>query len=163
MGYDEKMSGYFHSPLVSVIINCYNGQKYLSEAVNSVLSQTYKNWEIIFWDNQSTDGSARIFKNFEDSRLRYFYSPTHTLLYEARNYAIDQASGEFLAFLDVDDWWCPDKLEKQIPLFTDDEVDNIVTQIRNEVKNAGISDTRENCWKFFIDKVRKLLKVVLCF
>ena len=52
----------------------------------------------------------------------------------------------------------------EIPdLFNEDEVDNIVTQIRNEVKNAGISDTRENCWKFFIDKVRKLLKVVLCF
>ena len=52
----------------------------------------------------------------------------------------------------------------EIPdLFVDDEVDNIITQIRNEVKNAGISDTRENCWKFFIDKVRKYLKVVLCF
>ena len=52
----------------------------------------------------------------------------------------------------------------EIPdLFSDDEVDNIVAQIRNEVKNSGISDTRENCWKFFIDKVRKLLKVVLCF
>ena len=52
----------------------------------------------------------------------------------------------------------------EIPdLFSDDEVDNIVSMVRNEVKGAGISDTRENCWKFFIDRVRKQLKVILCF
>jgi len=58
-------------PLVSVIINCYNGEKYLQEAINSVLSQTYKNWEIIFWDNQSHDNSAKIFKSFCDGPFMY--------------------------------------------------------------------------------------------
>lgn len=109
-------------PLISVIMNCYNGEKYLQEAIESVLAQTYQNWEIIFWDNQSTDCSAEIFKAFTDSRLKYFYAPKHTWLYEARNYAIEKAGGEFISFLDVDDWWMPSKLEKQIPLFSDPKV-----------------------------------------
>jgi glycosyltransferase involved in cell wall biosynthesis len=109
-------------PLVSIIMNCYNGEKYLKEAIESVLAQTYQNWEAIFWDNRSTDGGAEIFKSYADPRLKYFYAPKHTWLYEARNYAIEKASGEFIAFLDVDDWWEPTKLEKQIVLFLDPEV-----------------------------------------
>jgi glycosyltransferase involved in cell wall biosynthesis len=109
-------------PRVSVIMNCFNGEKYLREAVDSVLSQTCQNWEIIFWDNQSTDRSAEIFKSYPDPRLKYFYAPKHTLLYEARNYAVEMASGEFFAFLDVDDWWIPGKLDKQLLLFEDPEV-----------------------------------------
>lgn len=109
-------------PLVSVLMNCYNGEKYLREAIESVLAQTYQNWEVIFWDNQSTDHSAEIFRSYADPRLKYFYAPKHTWLYEARNFAIEKTSGEFIAFLDVDDWWAPTKLEKQIPLFADMEV-----------------------------------------
>ena len=110
------------APLVSVIMNCYNGEEYLRQAIESVLAQTYANWEMIFWDNQSTDGSASILRSYADCRVKYFYAPTHTLLYEARNFAVEKASGEFLAFLDVDDWWLPDKLERQIPLFSDPQV-----------------------------------------
>ena len=109
-------------PLVSVVMNCYNGEKYLREAIASVRVQTYQNWEIIFWDNQSTDRSAEIFRSYDDPRLKYFYAPTHSFLYEARNYAIDKASGKFIAFLDVDDWWRADKLALQIPLFSDPDV-----------------------------------------
>jgi glycosyltransferase involved in cell wall biosynthesis len=109
-------------PLVSIIMNCYNGEKYLREALNSVIEQTFQNWELIFWDNQSSDRSAFVFKRYDEKRFKYFYSPKHTLLYEARNYAIEKASGEFYAFLDVDDWWDTKKLEKQIPLFDDIEV-----------------------------------------
>ena len=110
------------TPLVSIIMNCYNGEKYLREAIDSVLSQTYQNWELIFWDNQSTDHSKVIFHEYHDERMKYFYAPVHTLLYEARNYALEKASAEFYAFLDVDDWWSPKKLEKQMPLFGDHEV-----------------------------------------
>ena len=110
------------NPLVSIIMNCYNGEKYLREALDSVLAQTYQNWELIFWDNQSTDQSAGIFNSFGDKRLKYFYASKHTKLYEARNYAFEKASGEFIAFLDVDDWWIPEKLKKQIPLFEDSGV-----------------------------------------
>jgi len=109
-------------PLVSVIMNCYNGEKYLATAVESVIAQTYQNWELVFWDNQSSDSSAKIFRRFNDRRLKYHYAPSHTLLYEARNYAISKSSGQLLAFLDVDDWWVPEKLEKQVPRFDDPKV-----------------------------------------
>jgi len=108
-----------NTPLVSIIVNCYNGEKYLREAIASVLSQTYKNWELIFWDNQSDDNSAEIFKEYIDHRLHYCYAPNHTRLYAARNYAYEQSKGEFIAFLDVDDWWESTKLEDQIKLFSD--------------------------------------------
>ena len=109
-------------PLVSVIMNCFNGEKYLQEAIDSVIAQTYENWELIFWDNQSTDASAEIIKSYDDSRIRYLYAPDHTLLYEARNLAIKEAQGSLLAFLDVDDWWEPKKLEMQVPVFENEDV-----------------------------------------
>ena len=108
--------------LVSIIMNCYNGEAYLCESIESVLSQTYKNWELIFWDNKSVDKSAEIFKSYKDKRFKYYYAPQHTLLYEARNQAIEKSSGEFIAFLDTDDFWAKDKLELQIPFFKDLEV-----------------------------------------
>ena len=112
-----------NEPLVSVIMNCFNGEEYLREAVNSVIKQNYENWEIIFWDNQSTDKSAEIFKSYKDKRLKYYYASSHaSILDEARNYALKKANGDFIAFLDVDDWWLPNKLEKQMPLFDDLDV-----------------------------------------
>lgn len=103
-------------PLVSVIMNCYNSAQYLREAIDSVLQQTYQNWEIIFWDNQSTDSSANIFNSYADSRLRYFLAPKFTKLGQARNLAVAQASGEWLGFLDCDDVWLPDKLTRQVDI-----------------------------------------------
>ena len=118
------MSGrHNNQPLVSVIMNCFNGEKYLRDAIDSVISQTYKNWEIIFWDNQSNDKSAKIFKDYKDGRLKYYLAASHIeTLYKARNCALKNANGEFIAFLDVDDRWLPEKLEKQISLFDDQEV-----------------------------------------
>ena len=112
-----------NEPLVSIIMNCFNGEEYLREAVNSIIKQNYENWEIIFWDNQSTDKSAEIFKSYKDKRLKYYYASSHAgILDEARNYALKKANGDFIAFLDVDDWWLPNKLEKQMPLFDDLDV-----------------------------------------
>ena len=91
-------------PFVSIIMNCYNGEEFLNTAVDSVLAQSYQNWELIFWDNQSSDNSAKVFSAHCDTRLKYFLAPDHTLLYEARNYAVQKSKGEYLAFLDVDDW-----------------------------------------------------------
>ncbi len=109
------------SPLISVIMNCLNCAKYLKEAIDSVYAQTYTNWEIIFWDNASTDRSAEIARSY-DGRLRYFRGSETVPLGEARNRALEQARGEFIAFLDCDDLWMPQKLEKQLPLFDDPEV-----------------------------------------
>jgi glycosyltransferase involved in cell wall biosynthesis len=124
-------------PLVSVIVNCFNGEKYLRQAIDSVLSQTYQNWEIIFWDNRSTDRSAEIYESYADPRLRYFLAPRHTKLYEARNYALEKANGEVLGFLDVDDWWLRTKLERQVPLFLDPDVGFVCGEywVESERKN----------------------------
>ena len=65
-------------PLVSILMNCFNGDTYLAESLDSVLSQTYQNWELIFWDNQSKDQSAEIFKSYDDPRLKYFLASEHT-------------------------------------------------------------------------------------
>lgn len=124
-------------------MNCFNGERYLREAIDSVIAQTYVNWEIVFWDNQSTDGSEAIVKSYSDPRIRYFRAPTHTSLYEARNLAIARAVGDFIAFLDVDDWWSPTKLAEQIPLFSDSSVGMVAGNywIENELKG---SRTRAN-------------------
>ena len=103
--------------LISVVINCHNGEKFLGEAIDSVYCQTYSNWEIIFWDNASIDNTESIAKSY-DQKLRYFKSPTLATLHEARNLAIDQCRGAAVAFLDADDIWLPNKLENQIALFS---------------------------------------------
>lgn len=114
-------------PLVSVIINCYNGEKYLREAIDSVLAQTYKNWEIVFWDNQSTDSTHEIVESYKDPRIHYFYAPKHTPLGEARNLAVEKANGEYINFLDADDVWMPEKLEKQIKLIEPGKLEVVYT------------------------------------
>jgi len=117
-----RKDGGSDEPLVSVIVNCYNGERYLCKALESVFAQSYQNWELIFWDNQSTDGSAEVFKSYHDVRLKYYYAPAHTPLYKARGHAVAKASGSFIAFLDVDDWWDSEKLGRQVELFRDPEV-----------------------------------------
>ena len=114
-------------PLVSILMNCYNGEKYLQEAIDSVLAQTYTNWELIFWDNRSTDQSAEIFKSYNDTRLKYFLTPEHTDLGGGRARAFQYLTGEFIAILDTDDIWFPKKLEKQVPLFEDPEIGFVIS------------------------------------
>lgn len=104
------------APEVSVIMNCLNCERYLPAALDSVRAQTFQNLEIIFWDNHSSDDSAAIAKNYGPA-LRYFSSPETVPLGQARNLAISKARGEYIAFLDCDDLWRPQKLEKQIGLF----------------------------------------------
>jgi glycosyltransferase involved in cell wall biosynthesis len=109
-------------PLVSVIMNCYNGETYLADAVKSILSQTYKNFEVIFWDNQSNDNSTFIYKGFKDKRLKYYHAKKHTSLYQARNLAIKKAKGKLIAFLDTDDIWLKNKLSLQIKKIKNEKV-----------------------------------------
>ncbi len=103
-------------PLISIIMNVRNGATFLREALASVMAQTFADWELIVWDDCSTDESAKIVSEFEDSRIRYFLSSEETPLGAARDRAIRQAAGEWLAFLDQDDVWLPHKLEQQVAL-----------------------------------------------
>ena len=125
------------TPLVSIIVNCFNGEKYLRESLESILKQSYKNWEVIFWDNQSTDSSAKIFKSYNDKRFIYFYATKHTSLYKARNLAIEKSKGDFLSFLDVDDFWGKDKLETQMPYFNSLKVGVVFSNLWVMKKNKS--------------------------
>ena len=109
-------------PLVSILMNCYEGEKYLKSALESILKQSYKNWELIFWDNKSSDNSLEIVSKLEDTRIRIFKSKEHTNLGKARKNAFSKAKGTYLAFLDVDDIWERDKLSSQIKQFEDKSV-----------------------------------------
>ena len=109
------------TPLISIMMNCYNGEQYLEQAIQSVIAQTYSQWEIIFWDNNSTDNSANIVHSFNDSRIHYFKSKEHTNLGTAKNMALKKVDTQWLAFLDVDDFWEKDKLEKQVEIIKKDD------------------------------------------
>tara|TARA_B100000886_G_C20422612_1_gene492328 strand:+ start:848 stop:1768 length:921 start_codon:yes stop_codon:yes gene_type:complete len=109
-------------PLISILMNCFNGEIFLKEAIESILKQSYKNWELIFWDNKSTDKSFEIASSYQDERIKLFKSREHTNLGYARKNAFQKAKGDYLAFLDVDDLWERDKLKSQIKLFDDKEV-----------------------------------------
>ena len=104
------------APLISVIINCHNGQKYLKSCIKSILNQDYNNFEIIFWNNSSTDKSEEIIKKFKDKRIRIFSSKKFLKLYKSRNLAINKAKGSFVTFCDTDDMWMKNKLSKQVDL-----------------------------------------------
>ncbi len=109
-------------PLVSIIMNCFNGEQFLNQAIKSVLEQDYKNWEVIFWDNRSTDKSKDIVLSYNDIRIKYFNSADQTNLGKARENAYNVISGDYVGFLDVDDIWMKNKLSKQIEYFRDESV-----------------------------------------
>ena len=102
-----------NATLVSIIMNCHNSEHYLKEAIDSVYAQTYSNWEIIFWDNASTDSSAKIAQSY-DSKLKYYRGGSLVPLYTARNLALEKCQGDAIAFLDCDDVWLNTKLDHQI-------------------------------------------------
>jgi glycosyltransferase involved in cell wall biosynthesis len=106
-------------PLVSVIINVRNGAATLREAVDSVMAQSFADWELIIWDDRSTDESSSVISAYRDSRIRYFLAPEDVPLGTARSDAIQQAQGDWIAFLDQDDVWMPDKLAKQTAIIAD--------------------------------------------
>lgn len=105
-------------PLVSVIVIFFNASDFLLEALESVLAQTYEHWELILVDDGSTDGSSEIARNFasvDTGRIKYLEHEGHQNLgmSAARNRGIREAKGEYVAFLDADDYWLPDKLAVQ--------------------------------------------------
>ena len=99
--------------MVSIIMNCYNSERFLKEAIDSIYAQSFDDWEIIFWDNLSTDRSASIAKSY-DTKLKYYLADKHTDLGEARNQALSKAKGKYIAFLDCDDMYFPHKLSLQV-------------------------------------------------
>ena len=102
--------------LVSIITPIYNSEKYVDSCINSVLKQTYSCWEHILIDDCSSDNSNTLIKSFQfkDSRIRYYRLHENSGAGIARNKGIELAQGNYIAFLDSDDQWYPEKLEKQL-------------------------------------------------
>ena len=98
-------------PLVSVVIPTYNHARYLGRALQSVLNQTYTNWEMIIIDNHSTDNTDEVMTGFTDPRIIYLKIHNNGVIAASRNAGIRAAKGEWIAFLDSDDWWTADKLQ----------------------------------------------------
>jgi glycosyltransferase involved in cell wall biosynthesis len=111
-------------PLVSVIMPAYNAEKYIRDSIQSVLDQTYSNWELLVVDDGSTDKTADVVRQFaaQDSRIKYIFQQNGRQS-KARNTGIAQSSGTLLAFLDSDDLWLPQKLERQLQTLDATNVD----------------------------------------
>ena len=100
--------------LVSIIMPSYNTASFIEETIQSVLNQTYTNWELIIVDDCSTDNTDEVLENIKDSRIRYFKNDKNSGAAVSRNKALREAKGQWIAYLDSDDLWMPEKLEKQI-------------------------------------------------
>ena len=113
------------SKLVSIIMPMHNSESYVSEAIDSVLAQSYQKWELIVVDDASTDKSRIIVEEYvcRDKRVRLLSNDFPVgMPYAPRNYGIKHAKGDYIAFLDSDDMWLPNKLAEQLPLFKDRRV-----------------------------------------
>ena len=107
--------------MVSVITPAYNSSKYIDAAIESVINQTYSNWEMLIIDDASSDDTCAIVESYiaKDSRIRLFRCETNAGAAKARNIGLENALGRFIAYLDADDIWNKDKLEKQIRFMTE--------------------------------------------
>lgn len=99
------------TPLVSIVIPTYNHANFLGKSLESIIDQTYNNWEAIVIDNHSTDETNQVIDKFKDSRIQYFKISNYGIIAKSRNFGINVAKGDWIAFLDSDDWWTKDKLE----------------------------------------------------
>lgn len=100
--------------LVSIIMPSYNTGQFIKESINSVINQTYDNWELIIVDDCSNDNTDEVVESIRDRRIRYFKNEKNSGAAVSRNKALKEAKGRWIAFLDSDDLWMPKKLEKQI-------------------------------------------------
>ena len=139
-------------PLVSIIMPSYNAEKYIAESIESVLHQTYSNWELLITDDCSNDQTPAIVQSYanKDSRIDFIIAPQHSGIANTRNQSIMRAKGRFVAFLDNDDFWVPEKLEKQIRFLLKNDFAFVYSEyeLMNEngtlkgktIKTAGIID-----------------------
>lgn len=116
--------------LVSIVMPSYNGEKYILETIKSVQNQTYANWELLIVDDCSTDNTETVIKSVNDSRIRLLKNPKNSGAAVSRNYALREAKGKWIAFLDSDDLWYPQKLEKQLKFMTKNNLKFTYTDYR---------------------------------
>lgn len=128
-----------HIPLVSIIMPAYQCEKYIEEAIQSVMQQTYTNWELLVTEDHSHDNTWRILRQLasRDIRIRLFRTPCNQGAAMARNLSLTHASGRYIAYLDADDAWKPDKLEKQIYFMQSSNIAMCYAGIETVNENGG--------------------------
>lgn len=102
------------NPLVSIVIPTFNRERELERALKSVIAQTYPFWKAIVVDNHSNDNTQKMVARFSDKRISFFKIHNDGIIAKSRNLAIEKSTGKYVAFLDSDDWWMPDKLEESV-------------------------------------------------
>ncbi|MDE5994464.1 MAG: glycosyltransferase [Oscillospiraceae bacterium] len=137
------------SDLVSIIMPSYNTACFISDTIRSVLAQSYTNWELIIVDDCSTDNTDEVVKTFlNDTRIHYIKNDKNSGAAVSRNRALREAKGRWIAFLDSDDLWMQDKLEKQILFMADNDYRFSYTnyiEINEQSKPNGKSVTGPKC------------------
>ncbi|MGL6107517.1 glycosyltransferase family 2 protein [Romboutsia sp.] len=131
-----------NEPLVSIITPVYNAESFLSETIKSIKNQTYKNWEMILVDDCSKDNSANIIKEFQntDDRIKYIKLEKNSGASVSRNTGIKNSKGRFIAFVDSDDLWNPEKLEKQVGYMLKDKLGFTFTSYRYMKENGELTN-----------------------
>ena len=115
-------------PKVSILLNCYNEERFIKRSIKSVVNQTFKNWELVVWDDASTDNTVKIIKQFKDKRIKLFRNKKNLGLGKSRIRAQKLLKGEYVAILDADDFFEKKKIQEQV-------------QILNNHKNVGLTST----------------------
>jgi len=132
--------------LISIITPCYNSESYISSAIESVIAQSYKNWELIIIDDCSSDNSVQIIKNYLviDNRIQFYTTNKNSGVAKARNIAIKYANGDYIAFLDSDDIWIDRKLELQLQFMLVNNYDLSFTGYHKIDTNGNIISNQIN-------------------
>lgn len=155
------MTGIKTTPLVSVIVNCFNGEQYLKQALDSIYKQNYSNFEIIFWDNQSSDGSREVASGY-DNKLKYHLATEHSGLGAARDSAIQESSGEYICFLDVDDLFAEGRLKEQVAFMQKNGL-SFSYGSYVEIDSHGVSRKRHMVKQVIGDRLEEhLLRYTIC-
>lgn len=156
----------FHK--ISILMNSHNGAKYINDSVGSIIAQTHKNWELVFFDNCSDDDSHNILKKFNDNRIKYFSSKNFLSLGQARKSAENYLNGDFIAILDVDDLWLPNKLKNQIEILSKNMDTSFIFTAVNFFNNSNSKNffpykkfIKKNFFKEFLFNYRVPLESIL--
>lgn len=140
-------------PLLSIILPTFNRELLLPRAINSVLNQDFSDWELIIWDDGSTDNTPIVVKNCTDKRIKYFYDLNHGMSY-ALNQAIDRSRGRYISFLDDDDEWRLEKISNQIRLMSNNPKIDLVF---GNYMNIDVKSGKKGTGFFQNNRAMKLL------
>jgi glycosyltransferase involved in cell wall biosynthesis len=149
-------------PLVSVILPCYNGEKYLGIAIQSLLGQTYRNLEILVINDASTDNSVAIAEGFGDNRIKLLHNEKNLRIVSTMNKGIRHANGAFIARMDADDICLPTRIEKQVRFLQDNPGVSMIDTVMEYIDDEGNSVHRFNSDKVTEEEIRHTLPYTNC-